>query len=273
MGTTPAKRRPGDLALLAAGTTLVAAGLVTAWHMPTPAVRLVSGGPDGGMSFTYTAPSGEQRAFFLFAPAGWERSGRQYPLTVFLHGAGEAGLTNRRHAREVGPGKFALDQPATFPLFVLAPQGRDANWMAGSEDSEAAFAILEQVMARYPIDPDRVSLTGHSAGGQGVWSWAEASPERWSALVPVAAWAPVGDLRGISSIPCWVFHGGKDPTASPADARAMVSKLKAMGAPVRYTEFPATEHVIWARVYRDRAVWAWIAEQTRTARGAATSVR
>ena len=54
--------------------------------------------------------------------------------------------------------------------------------MRGTWWSPSALdALLDHWLAVYPIDDDRVSLTGFSMGGMGTWAWAAASPQRFSA--------------------------------------------------------------------------------------------
>ncbi|MFM7411593.1 MAG: alpha/beta fold hydrolase, partial [Planctomycetota bacterium] len=52
-------------------------------------------------------------------------------------------------------------------------------------DLAAALAALDAVLAREPVDPRRIYLTGLSMGGYGSWELAARHPDRFAAVLPI----------------------------------------------------------------------------------------
>ena len=52
--------------------------------------------------------------------------------------------------------------------------------------------VIADVRRAYPIDPERITLTGLSMGGGGTWAIGLRHPELFAALAPVCA---VADFR------------------------------------------------------------------------------
>src|SRR5439155_24562617 len=94
-------------------------------------------------------------------------SGKQ-PLIIFLHGSGECG----KDLSKVQYNALLASTPASNPDFtfiVIAPQMPEYR---GWWDVESLDAMLDHVLDTYPVDRDRVYLTGSSLGAYGVWDWA-----------------------------------------------------------------------------------------------------
>ena len=49
------------------------------------------------------------------------------------------------------------------------------------------IALIEHICNTLPVDRDRVYLTGFSMGGFGTWQTACQYPDRFAAIVPLAA--------------------------------------------------------------------------------------
>ena len=73
--------------------------------------------------------------------------------------------------------EHGLDPPAivVFPQCPANERWAGAAW-------KIAIAALDQTEREFSIDPQRVSLTGMSMGGAGVWVLAAQYPKRWSAI-------------------------------------------------------------------------------------------
>ncbi|HMO65954.1 MAG TPA: PHB depolymerase family esterase, partial [Verrucomicrobiota bacterium] len=118
--------------------------------------------------------------YLLHLPAGYVAGAtRHWPLMLFLHGAGERG-TNLARVKVHGPPKIA-ETNAAFPFILVSPQCPPGDrW-----DPHALLALLDSVMAKHAVDPERVYVTGLSMGGYGTWALAAAAPERFAAVAPI----------------------------------------------------------------------------------------
>lgn len=222
----------------------------------------------------------------LFVPKSYDAS-RRYPLIVFLHGAGSHGTDNLQQLSSPVEALVGRAQ-AVEPAFVLAPQDpKGDKWVTGSlhapfrnyrqaerPQSDAAKLVLagiEELTTRYAIDPDRIYLTGASAGGTGTWDLVtRGGVGRFAAAVPVTGACDPTRAAVIAALPIWAFHGALDPTAPVDNTREMVAALRAVGSPVRYTEYADVAHESWDRAYAEPELFPWLFSQRRNA-GAAAS--
>lgn len=203
---------------------------------------------------------------------------RRWPLVLFLHGAGERGTDNAVQLKFLP--KWLADPEARrrHPCFVLVPQCRpnhrwaEVAWDAAtsspqppaiSTDLAAAVAALDDVLAREPVDPARVSLTGLSMGGYGAWDLAARMPERFAALVPICGGGDEATAPRLAALPIWCFHGAADNVVPVGRSRSMIEAVRAAGGKPRYSELEGVGHDAWTPAYRDPAVLDWLFEQSR----------
>ncbi|KUJ82254.1 alpha/beta hydrolase family esterase [Ruegeria profundi] len=116
------------------------------------------------------------------------------PLLVFLHGYGGS-------AKGVLKNRNMVEPLLARGYAVMAPEGSDRNgrkswnFFPGWEGrDEAAFLteVVQDASDRFGVDADRVVLGGFSAGAFMVYYLACASPDTFSAYVPVSGgfWRP-----------------------------------------------------------------------------------
>jgi len=197
--------------------------------------------------------------YLLYLPEKYDKSDKKWPLLVFLHGAGEAGGPEKdlNVVKTHGPPKI-LEHKKDFPFIVVSPQAPTRPW-----NVDAVNALIDDVMATYRVDSDRVYLTGLSMGGYGTWALAAAHPERFAAAVPICgggepAWAP-----RLKKLPLWVFHGAKDRIVLPGESKRMVEAVKKAGGNVKLTIYPDVGHDSWTDTYNDPELYKWLLEQKR----------
>ncbi|RPD88015.1 prolyl oligopeptidase family serine peptidase [Luteimonas sp. 100069] len=221
-------------------------------------------------------------AFQVFVPAA--RLPRPLPVVLFLHGSGERGDDGEKQT-QAGLGPYLRGRGGDFPALVVFPQSPEGESWEG-DTATMALAALDAATEEFQGDRARTSLTGMSRGGYGTWSLALREPARFAALVPVcggitppgtrpdlaslqvesthAAADPFSETaRQLRHIPSWIFHGARDDVVPPEQSRRMHAALRAVGADVRYTEFPDANHNSWDAAYRTEALWPWLFAQQR----------
>ena len=191
-------------------------------------------------------------------PAGRPAAG--WPLLIFLHGSGERGV-DLAQVKAHGPPKYAAAGTA-FPFVLVAPQIAEGTaW-----DSDALEALRADLVARLPVDPDRVLLTGLSLGGHGTWAYALDHPDRLAAITPVCGVGDSDRAARIAQLPVWAFHGAQDTVVPLAGDQEMVDAVRAAGGSVRFTVYPEIGHNAWDPAYADPALYAWLLAQRRSSR-------
>jgi predicted peptidase len=154
-----------------------------------------------------------------------------------------------------------IEQRRTFPFVIVSPQcPTNAAWVW---QLDSLTALLDEVTARYKIDPDRVSVTGLSMGGFGTWALAAHSPERFAAIVPICGGGEPTSMVRLKRLPIWTFHGALDEIVPLARTQELVDALRKAGGNVKFTIYPELEHDSWTVTYENPDVWQWLLAQRR----------
>jgi predicted peptidase len=199
--------------------------------------------------------------YLLFLPEGYDKGGQAWPLILFLHGAGESG-NDLNLVKKHGPPKI-VETKKDFPFIVVSPQAPRFGW-----DVDTLNALLDDVVANYKVDKDRIYLTGLSMGGGGTWMLAAAHPERFAAIVPICGFQNTpADARKLKDLPIWVFHGAKDTAVPLKRSEDMVKALKDVDAvEVKFTVYPEAGHDSWTEAYDNPELYKWLLEHKRKAK-------
>jgi dipeptidyl aminopeptidase/acylaminoacyl peptidase len=109
---------------------------------------------------------------WLLLPAHYDPS-KKYPLIVEVHGGPAADVASRWNG---GGGGFSATGYSALGYFVLMPNPRGSYGQGeaftqanrkdfGYGDLRDILAGVDTVLAKYPVDPNRVGITGWSYGG------------------------------------------------------------------------------------------------------------
>jgi poly(3-hydroxybutyrate) depolymerase len=200
----------------------------------------------------YLDAAQEIMPYRLFVPKAYIGT-KAFPLIIPLHGLG-----GTEDVMFDGYGKRMTALAEERGYIVAAPFGYRVDggygWGVGSPPPDAVLRrvqelserdvmeVLRRVQQAYNIDGRRVYLMGHSMGGIGTWKLAAKYPDVWAALAPFAGYGAPGTLEGFRHIPEFVVHGDADQTVPVGGSRAMVARLKELGAEVLYVEVPGGDH-------------------------------
>jgi poly(3-hydroxybutyrate) depolymerase len=205
--------------------------------------------------------------YSLYLPKKLDRT-KRYPLVMMLHGA----YSNHRLAlRRVfgkgnGPGETDVEATRYFPPFpdvdyiVAAPLARGTLGYQGIMEQDV-FDVLNDVESRFPIDPDRVYLTGLSMGGGGTLSIGLTHPDIWAAIAPVCPAPPekTSDLApNALNLAVHFFQGDTDQYVPVQQTRDWVAKMRDLGTKdVEYSEYPGVKHNAWDNAYANAQIFHW----------------
>jgi predicted peptidase len=218
---------------------------------------VVLGGEARAEERTLTGIAGGYPAL-LFLPAHYDEQPR-WPLLLYLHGAVERGDDLERAGATGPPKEIRADR--VLPAIVVAPLlPAEQRW-----EPERLRAVLDAVVARERVDPDRVYATGKSLGGFGVWALAAAYPRRFAALVPVAAAGDPNTVCTLAAVPVWAFHNRDDPVVAVSRDEASIAAFERCGGKARLTVLPAGGHDAWTAAYAKPELYEWLLAQRRAA--------
>lgn len=211
--------------------------------------------------------NGARMAFRIKFPNTYskpEGAGKKYPVMLFLHGAGEVGCNSNggiyNNEKQLWLGGSLFMQRVDnkqFDGFLVYPQlvaTTDCWGIWGSTPAanvNAVFAMIDSLAKYARANMDRVLVDGLSGGGYGAWRLASSYPQRVAKIMPSAAAGSTSNRTAFVHIPIWFATGGKDPDPSPSQAQYALTRMKEIGADIRYTVYPDLGHSMWYNHWRE----------------------
>jgi len=156
------------------------------------------------------------------------------PLVVGLHGRGQSADHLIRHY--LTP---ALSDLEGIIFGIDAPENGD--WL---DDFSVILTkqLIEMAISHWPVDENKVVLTGYSMGGTGTWNILTKYRHLFSAAIPIASTPQPWVEEPAANIPLYVIHGENDTFFPLADIQTAVNDLIARGADVEFVIIPAIQH-------------------------------
>lgn len=193
--------------------------------------------------------------YLLYLPEDYEKAEKEYPLVLFLHGAGERG-NDIELVKRNGPPKL-IEEGKNFPFILVSPQcPEQTRW---NYQTQTLIALLDEIESKYRVDKNRIYVTGLSMGGQGTWSLALTQPNRFAAIAPICGWTDTWEVCKIKHLPVWVFHGAKDNVVPVTESQQMFDALKQCGAEnIKLTIYPEANHDAWTETYNNPELYNWL---------------
>ena len=196
---------------------------------------------------------------FPFVKYSYEGTSKKLPLILQLHGAGERGNGEEDLSKVEIHGFAKLVQNQEFECILVMPQcPKDTFWAARVE---SILRFVEQLKQEFPVDENRVCLTGLSMGGYGTWYTAMANPSLFAAIAPVCG-GGMGWNAGVLDMPVWAFHGAVDNVVNIRNTEEMVEGLQALNRDVTYTRLEDVGHFAWVHAYQE-PLMQWLLEKKR----------
>ncbi len=213
-------------------------------------------------SFKKTITKNLSCDYLLFLPDGYGENKQGWPLMLFLHGAGERG-SDLNKVKIHGPPKI-VEKQKDFPFIVVSPQCPEDDWW--TDKIEVLINLLDDIVARYNIDTERIYLTGLSMGGYGSWALAAEYPERFAAVAPICGGGNRIMAFRLKDIPVWAFHGAKDNVVPLKQSEEMVNAIKARGGAARLTVYPDAGHDSWTETYNNKELYDWFLKHRKASK-------
>jgi predicted peptidase len=260
---------------------------------------------------SYTGTSGTTLQYRLFSPdapglrgdAGDVQQGRTYPLVVFLHGGGERGSNNiTQIVANEGAVAFARpERQATDPSFVLAPQAPAGTLWTTPHVLASLEELIQHTIESYPIDTDRIYVTGLSLGAWGMYNGLfPNNPSLFAGGIAIAGLGNPALAPSYAHVPIWATHsrddgvlpwfftdnimtaiedsgavvtraewaGNLDKDAAEEAARSQVAAAAETGSHTLFTTFtagttPFNPHFSWVPTYSNDVILDWLFDQSR----------
>jgi hypothetical protein len=246
-----------------------------------------SAGRTGAMRRAYLSPAdGKSSEFALYLPPDFDPA-RTYPLIVALHGM-------NGHPMEMLMWLFGHDDPMRdgnwedrhprrdlerLEAIVAAPDGH-FNAMYRDLGEADVMRVTDWVMAHYPVDETRVTITGPSMGGIGSAACALHHPDRFAAAEPLCGYHSYfvrGDIGGARMrpweqfiaeqrsnvfwaenglyLPMYIVHGTKD--LPEENSQVLIDRYIDLRYAMKH-EHPDLGHNVWQTTYESLKGARWL---------------
>jgi predicted peptidase len=240
-----------------------------------------------GAEKVFTSAAGTSIKYRVYFPPNYQTSTKTYPVVLAMHGVGQRAAGGQPSDMILKRTKQATiwaqdsEQDASKEAIIITPQA-NTGWVVTdnvgtlSADGQAAYELLQDVLAKERANRNRVYLTGLSMGGNGSLVMAETYPETFAALFIHAAWAgsTTGDILGTGFN--WaglkqhlngkirVVHAEDDPQVLFRNYQNIVSQLNANGISFQTKVYPKgtffypDAHFHWIAGYADKSARDWM---------------
>lgn len=223
----------------------------------------------------YESTGGHLLPYRLYSPC--LESDECVPLVLHMHGHGGEGTNNVNHitgdtekATARIRGNLICIHPENqkrFPCYVIAPQAAEGGWVTfTTEPTDSILAILELVpclQQRFPIDPERCYVLGHSMGAHGAWDLITRASDLFAAAVPIGGWGLTEWAHRVVGKSIWAFHVDGDPLMKVKYTRNMIAAIRKAGGDPKYTEYEGSTHGENLRAYKEPELLPWLFSQRR----------
>lgn len=229
-----------------------------------------------GKTFESQINAGYSLVYRIYVPANYDAS-KDYPVLLFLHGAGERGNNNTSHVNGTVQNLFNTRPELLEQTIVVAPQcptGEqwvDYPWGKGNYSSDkvkeskalsTAFEILSSVLAEYSCDTDRVYAMGLSMGGYGTWDMLVRHGDTFAAAVPLCGGGDASKADYLKNIPIWTYHGTADGTVRFEGTKGMVDAIVAAGGEkIKFNAVENAGHDVWSAATTNGELIDWLFAQ------------
>lgn len=219
----------------------------------------------------------------LMMPKDFDES-KQYPIILFLHGAGERGNDNEKQL--VHGSKLFTEEinRGAFPAIVIFPQcPKDSFWANASVDRtskpftlefplsieptpqlQLVMDLMDELVSKPYVNTDKLYVGGLSMGGMGTFEIVHRRPKFFAAAFTICgAGNPEATKEYAETTPFWVFHGAKDNVVDPLRSMEMVESILKNGGKPNFTLYAEDNHNSWDSAFSEPELLPWLFSNTK----------
>ncbi len=219
----------------------------------------------------------------LLLPKGFSES-KQYPIVLFLHGAGERGSDNTKQLTNGGALFKEQMNRGAFPAIVIFPQCPQEDYWANATVDRSTkpislsftlnepptkalnltILLMDEFLSKPYVNKQKIYIGGLSMGGMGTFEMLYRKPNMFTAAFVICGGGnPEGAKAYANQTELWVFHGAKDDVVDPQLSINMVSAyLKAGGKP-NFTLYADDNHNSWDSAFAEPQLLTWLFSKSK----------
>jgi len=213
--------------------------------------------------FQYFEISAAEKTMRCVGKLYGEAAAGERRLFISMHGGGgaPAGTNDRQWSNQM---KLYVPEEGWY----VAPRAPTNTWNLWHEPHiDPLFTkLIDDMVAKHGVDPNKVYLLGYSAGGDGVYQLAPRLADRFGAASMMAGHPNGVSADGLMNLPFRIYMGGKDAAYKrnqiAAKWKVKLAKLQEArgGYEHKVTIYPEEGH--WMKK-KDAEAIPWMAGKTR----------
>ncbi|MBI6119526.1 carboxylesterase family protein [Salegentibacter maritimus] len=202
---------------------------------------------------------------------------KEYPVVLFLHGAGERGSDN--HSQLMHGSELFLNNQEEFPAIVIFPQAPKEDYWAKVEVNrdtipfqfgymnkkpattslQLVMELMDKITTENYVDNNRIYVGGLSMGGMGTFEIIYKKPEMFAAAFAICGGAnPEIAKEYPEGFNIWLFHGKKDKVVLPEYSEAMARSINHYGGNAKLSLYPNDNHNSWDSAFAEPNLLPWL---------------
>ena len=213
--------------------------------------------------------------FRILKPLDYD-SNKQYPVHLFLHGAGERGNDNVSQLVHGGELFLKEENREQFNSWIIFPQASKNDWWGYKEPykfdynvnkSKAmglAVRLMDDFIKRKDVNTNKIYVSGLSMGGMGTFVILNLRPNMFAAATPICG---DGDPKTVNNyskkVPIWIFHGSDDTVVSPKKSLKMATAIIENGGSPKMTFYENVGHDSWNNAFAEKDFLKWIHSKSK----------
>lgn len=218
----------------------------------------------------------------VLMPKNFE-SPNQFPVILFLHGAGERGSDNSRQL--IHGSELFYKMKDSFPAIVIFPQCPQNDYWANAnidrstkpislsfpldsaptKSMNLVMQLLDNMLTKPYVKKDQVYVGGLSMGGMGTFEILYRKPEVFAAAFAICgAGNPEATKAYAKTVPMWIFHGANDDVVSPQESVDMVSGILKYGGKPNFSLFAKDNHNSWDSAFAEPELMPWLFSNSKS---------
>lgn len=177
---------------------------------------------------------------------------QKYPLVITFHNSTRIGNDNEKQLEPLAKIWNRDEIFEKYNCFVIAPQfnQRSSNYTENengvlvskpSKDVQLLLELLKQIEKTYHIDKSRIYLVGYSMGASTAQNLMSLAPQKFAAMVSIAAVPDFSNLKAFRNKNILLIHGQNDTENPYQGSVALFEKLKG-NKKLAFETFTALNH-------------------------------
>ena len=201
---------------------------------------------------------------------------KQYPVHLFLHGAGERGNDNISQLTQGGKLFLKKENREKYNSWVIFPQcSENDRWPSLKSDTwnkvfnnkitkpnkslGLVIKLMDEFIEKKQVDKQKIYVGGLSMGGMGTFEILYRRPNMFAAATPICG----NGSKKLASfyaekVPIWIFHGSDDKVVSPKHSLEIAKAIIVSGGSPKMTLYEKTGHDSWTNAFAEKDFIKWV---------------